>query len=118
MSDSVYFVYNGQKYHQKQAIPLGGIDLDKIKETEGTDTAPSTYDIKIQNDTNHRLTEIGVGVNLPNGTFEIQDAPDTIPMSASRPFKLVIHGKKLFETKNLPQHIHLGVAYREILEMF
>lgn len=115
MKDEIYFVYKDNNYSQGKPIPLDTINLDKLRETIGED-APTIYDIKIQNDTLHRLIEINVNTNLPDRTFEIVDIPKSIPPKAGRFVKLALYGKRLFEAKNVPDDVKLGIVCTESLE--
>lgn len=110
--NDVEFIYQDKQYFQ--SIPLREIEVDPNTDTDPNNPIPSIHEIVIKNNTPNTLTEFLVDTNLPKGTFEIESLPDRIPPNGSKPMRLAIFGRRIFEMReSIPEEIKLDILYKE-----
>lgn len=65
MTDQISLYYNKVRYDKDRPIPLKEIQVDMVKDTNPLKPIPNYHEIKIQNDSEHRIEEISVKTNFP-----------------------------------------------------
>jgi hypothetical protein len=97
-------------------LPLREIHVDYDRDNDPQKPIASIHEITIKNNTPNRLVEILLETNLPKGSYEFLDIPDSISPGKPKPIRLAIYGRRLFEmSSKIPDEIKLNLVYKEII---